>query len=280
MTRIFVSMLFIFCLFNFSCKQQQQAGRLTSDTVEERDTLHLAVSVKNIFYSIPTPIETVFLIKNSGVLFEKEILNPITYLQQYTTSKQKATNLGIYSLDMCYSSLNHQRDQLIAYLNGVKKISSDLGILADFDHLAVEDIEQHIDDQDYVFKQISDRFLKNTRQQTLERKIAGAYIMVGSFIEGLYITLHHATRLVSPDQGLQNCLIQHGLSLSKIQTLLDEMQFNELKPIQLELKSIAEVLSKFKTKSADQVHEQTGDEQLVVMDAYKTVKKLRNSYVN
>lgn len=281
MTKIIVLQFLVFCLVALSCQPNRPISSLHHDSIEEADTSRLAVSVKGIFYSVPTPIETVFLIKNAGVGFEKQILNPISYLQQYVTSKEKAINLGIYSLDMCYANLNHQQDLLVGYLTGVKKLSSDLGILADFDQTTVAEIEQNINDHDYIFKQIAERFLRNTEQQTLDRKLSGAYIMVGTYIEGLYVTLHHAAKLAEPDANLLNCLVQQGISLTKILSLLLEFKAAELKNVHAELQSVRAVLSKFRLEPDELTSpNQIGDVQNNVLDAFHLVKKLRNAYVD
>ena len=45
-------------------------------------------SAKQIFYSLPSPLETAMLLKNAGATYNEDLLNPVENTSNYTTNKR------------------------------------------------------------------------------------------------------------------------------------------------------------------------------------------------
>jgi len=88
---------------------------------------------KLIFYTLPSPLETAMLIKRSGAVYDEDLLNPVTSVNQYQTNLKMALNLGIYSADLSYASLFDQTQTTIQYIGVAKKLADGLGILQAID---------------------------------------------------------------------------------------------------------------------------------------------------
>ena len=85
-------------------------------------------AAKQIFYSLPSPLETAMILKRAGAKYNEEILNSADNTSRYNTNKSMALNLGIYSTDLSYASLFDQTQASIRYMTASKKMAEGLGI--------------------------------------------------------------------------------------------------------------------------------------------------------
>lgn len=140
-------------------------------------------------FSIPSPIQTAFLIKNSGMTYNKDVLNVPSKVTSYSTNFKKAVNLGIYGADLGYVTLYDQTQDAISFLTAVKTLGDDLGVSSAFDMELVERFEKNIGNQDSILSLVSeaykssDRYLKGNDQNDIS-----ALILAGGWIESLYFT--------------------------------------------------------------------------------------------
>lgn len=144
-------------------------------------------------FSIPSPIQTAYLIKGAGVTYNKDILNVPSKVTGYSTNFKKAVNLGIYGADLGYVTLYDQTQDAISFLTAVKTLGDDLGVSSAFDMELVERFEKNIGNQDSVLSLVSeaykssDKYLKNNDQNHI-----GALILAGGWVESLYFTTNSA----------------------------------------------------------------------------------------
>ncbi|MBW6481689.1 MAG: hypothetical protein K0B10_01385 [Vicingaceae bacterium] len=144
-------------------------------------------------FSIPSPIQTAFLIKNSGMTYNKDVLNVPSKVTSYSTNFKKAVNLGIYGADLGYVTLYDQTQDAISFLTAVKTLGDDLGVSNAFDMELVERFEKNIGNQDSILSLVSeaykssDRYLKSNDQNDIS-----ALILAGGWIESLYFTTNSA----------------------------------------------------------------------------------------
>lgn len=144
-------------------------------------------------FSIPSPIQTAFLIKNAGTNYNKDMLNEPSKVTNYSTNFKKALNMGIYGADLGYVTLYDQTQDAISFLTAIKSIGDDLGVSSAFDLELVERFEKNIGDQDSLLVLVSDaykssdRYLKNNEQNDV-----GGLILAGGWIESLYFATNAA----------------------------------------------------------------------------------------
>jgi hypothetical protein len=70
---------------------------------------------KQIFYAMPSPLETAMLVKSAGAAYDEDLLNSIDNAGNYTTNRSMALNLGIYTCDLSFASLFDQTQTSISY---------------------------------------------------------------------------------------------------------------------------------------------------------------------
>ncbi|MBE7442039.1 MAG: hypothetical protein HS119_06250 [Flavobacteriales bacterium] len=151
------------------------------------------MEIEGKVFSIPSPIQTATLIKNSGTNYNKEMLNVPSNVTKYSTNFKKAINLGVYGADLGYVTLYEQTQDAISFLTAIKSIGDDLGVSSAFDMELVNRFEKNIGNQDSILAMVSDaykasdRYLKNSQQNDV-----GGLILAGGWIESLYFATNAA----------------------------------------------------------------------------------------
>ncbi|HAF28904.1 MAG TPA: hypothetical protein DCG75_07635 [Bacteroidales bacterium] len=203
---------------------------VTIDSLEIDEQLIQDVkTVKEIFYSLPSPLETAMILKQSGAKYNEELLNPTDNTSRYVTNKSMALNLGIYTTDLSYASLFDQTQATINYMNASKKMAEGLGILNAIDEDIIERLEANINNRDIIMDIISETIMNSSSFfEENDRQAMSTIVLVGGWVEGLYI----ATNLVGPDADfrnneLVNRIIDQKLTLGTMISLLEENSDNE-----------------------------------------------------
>ncbi len=202
---------------------------VTIDSLEIDEQLIQDVkAVKEIFYSLPSPLETAMILKQAGAKYNEELLNSTDNTSRYVTNKSMALNLGIYTTDLSYASLFDQTQATINYMNASKKMAEGLGILNAIDEDVLERLEANINNREVIMDIISETIMNSSSfLEENDRQAMSTIILVGGWVEGLFI----ATNLVEDDVDLSNNelinrIIDQKLTLSTVLSLLDENSDN------------------------------------------------------
>lgn len=194
----------------------EASGTLDAETQEQLNT------AKRIFYSLPSPLETAMLIKNAGAAYNEELMNPVSNSSRYITSKSKALNLGIYSTDLSYASLFDQSQATLDYIGAAKEMADGLNILDAIDEETVNQLEEQINNRDAIIDIISET-LMNSSAFLKENELEGtaSVVLVGGWIEGLYIATNLVDENRLDDNKLVERIVDQKLSLDIMVNLLE-----------------------------------------------------------
>jgi hypothetical protein len=210
------------------------------DIVVDDDVKSGVQTARQIFYSLPSPLETAMILKRSGAEYNPEILNPVENISRYTTSKSMALNLGIYSTNLSYASLFDQTQASIKYMTASKKMAEGLGILNAIDNTVIQRLEENVNNRDVIMEIISETFLNtNSTLEENDRVAIGSIILVGGWLEGLYIATSLVDDISSADNELVDRIIDQKLSMSTVIRLLE--QHNDNADVRDVLKDIKEL---------------------------------------
>jgi hypothetical protein len=249
-----------FSLAFFSCrsdsssnKQQLKEAELENFEVD-KDLIDDITTAKKIFYSLPSPLETAVIIKNAGAEYNENLLNKIGNADNYITIKSMALNLGVYTTDMSFASLFDQTQTTINYMNASKKLADGLGILDAIDDQTIERLEANINNREAIMDIISETFLSSSSYlKENERASVAAIVLVGGWIEGLYI----GTQLVENTEDLQNNemvarIVEQKLSFDILLKLLEQHKYDEdIQAIALQMKPLREIFTKIKINTSE-----------------------------
>lgn len=216
--RFIVLGLVVLSVFSFGCGSGE--GESSDDLTEEFDsTKGSLLSVNGEIFSIPSPIQTAMLIKQSGANYNKGMLNTSQNLASYSTSFKKALNLGVYGADLGYVTIYEQTQDAITYLNAAKKIADDLGVAGAFDVQTLERFQQNLGNKDSLLSLVSvayrasDAYLKNN-----DRNEISGLILTGGWIESL--TFATNVFKMKGDQEVKKRIAEQKLSLNSLIKLL------------------------------------------------------------
>lgn len=224
-----------------SCSKSTNNNNLNLEV--DSEVLDDITQAKKIFYSLPSPLETAMLIKTAGASYNEKLLNPLSNVSGYTTNKSMALNLGIYTTDLSFASLFDQTQASINYMQAAKKMADGLGILDAIDNNTIKRLEDNINNRDIIMDIISETFMASSSfLKENDRSAVAAVVLVGGWLEGLYI----ATQLVDDSNIKGNKLVERiidqKLSFDIVVKLLNEnkenpdvasliVEMNELKQI-------------------------------------------------
>lgn len=218
-----------------------------SELTEER-----AEKAKEVFHTIPSPMETADLFFTNGAVYKSDGTNPSENVNKYVTNGQKALNLGVYGADLSYANVFDQSQESMIYINCSKKLSDGLDVSSAFDIATIERIEESVNNRDSLMVIIDDAFkiieahLNETGQDHLS-----ALIMTGGWIEGLYL----GTRTLdkeNPDTELMKRIMVQKSSLTSLMDLLVTYDNSEVISVEQKMKPLQEAYDKVDEKTVNQ----------------------------
>jgi hypothetical protein len=223
-SKLFVAFLLVISIS--SCQSgQKKADKDVSieDFLSDDQIFDDIDKAKKIMYSLPSPLETAMIIKSAGAEYDQELLNALGNVNNYTTNKALALNLGVYTTDLSFASLFEQTQTSIDYMNAAKAMAEGLDISDVIDEENMKKLEENLNNRDVVMDIISETFLNSSADlKESQRQDVAAIVLVGGWIEGLYI----ASELIG-DKSIENNkladrVLEQKLSFTIVQRLLDD----------------------------------------------------------
>ena len=181
--------------FLMSCAEEskrgnKEDGEKTEENKEDKDANLLKINGK--VFSVPSPIQTAFLLKHSGAAYSSEMLSPTSNAYNLSTSARKALNLGVYGADMGYATIYDQTQDAISYMAITKRLSAELGMTNIFDETMIKRFEANLGNQDSLLALVSDAFKSaDSYLKTNEQNDLSVLILAGGWIETLHCSLRY-----------------------------------------------------------------------------------------
>lgn len=218
-----------FGMLLYSCAEEsKKPSKIEEKKSEEKDKNSNLLEISGKIFSIPSPIQTAFLLKEVGTDYNKTLLNNVGSYANYETTSSKALNLGIYGADLGYATIFDNTEDAIEYVAVSKRLSSDLGITNLFNEAMMKRFESNLGNQDSLLTLVSDAFksadqyLKNSKQDEL-----GVLILAGGWIE----TLHFATNVAKDHDSdiLKNRIGEQKITIKNLINLM--LPYNQDAPV-------------------------------------------------
>ncbi|MFN6114951.1 MAG: hypothetical protein ACK46C_03625 [Flavobacteriales bacterium] len=250
---------------------------------------------KNIFYNIPSPMETASLLKKAGASYNGKILNDVKNVDKYTAASKQALNLGIYGADLSYASVFKHTQESMFYTSCSKKLADRLGVSSVFNDSTLEAMERSQNDRDALLDIISetywnvDGYLKENGRDNIS-----ALMIAGGWVEGLYIATQVSRTNDSP--ALRQRIAEQHYSLKDLLDLIASYEVDEpaLNGVKSDLEAIAALFSGEEATTAKETTVSTeggvavvggGNAQSTLTDDQLTairdkVAAIRNTYIN
>ncbi len=140
--------------------------------------------------NVPIPFDILRMHAEVPLSYTTEAINPTSNLHYYSSSSQKALNLGIYGGDLAYSITYEKFDDMGNYLKCAKKLADDLGIPLAFDQSALSTYKKYETNKDSLEKIVFNSYTEVDKTLKSNERIGLATLVVtGGWLEGLYATL-------------------------------------------------------------------------------------------
>ena len=157
------------------------------------------LEIDGTLFSIPSPIQTAFLIKNSGAAFNPANLNASDNISNYSTKYKQALNLGIYGADLGYVTIYDVTEDALGYLKSVRSLADELGVTGAFDEELITRFRDNLGKQDSVLQLVADAYRAGDNYlKSNDRNEVASLILAGGWIEALYFAIQVAEENKSP----------------------------------------------------------------------------------
>jgi len=216
-----VTVLILTHLF-FSCQiRDEQQVNLDKDiddlgkiskSIEER-----VKDGKAIFYGLYSPIELTKIFENIGAKYTPHVLNSTENVSNYLTSSKAALNLGVYGVDLGYLQLLHLSQESINYWTVIEKLTNQLGIPDDIVTTSKESLGEGFNNPDSLMQIATATFaiVKNHLNEQ-NRESAATMIMIGGWVEALYIATKALYNEENPDPEIIAIIAEQKYSLNTL----------------------------------------------------------------
>ncbi|MBN1186021.1 MAG: hypothetical protein JXB49_27315 [Bacteroidales bacterium] len=270
--------LIFLAVFFIGCKSD--GSKTNTDETEDIEDVEIDQEIfddikeaKKIFYSLPSPLETAMLIKTAGAEYNEELLNSLDNVDNYTTNKSMALNLGVYTTDLSFASLFDQTQTSINYMEASKKLADGLEILDAIDNTTIERLEENINNRDVIMDIISETFMSSSSfLKENDRAAVASIVLVGGWVEGLYI----ATQLVGEKPIENNKLVERivdqKLSFDIVLKLLEEHKDNpDIQDLIADVNKLKQVFDKIELETTE-IETEVGEDNVTTLKSTSTIK--------
>jgi hypothetical protein len=302
--KLFLKLFFAVILiggFSFlqSCSSDNSDAELKDVSAEsEQDLLQKekAEKVRQVLYSIPSPIETATLVKMSGVDFSSSTMNDPNKVGDYNTTKSQSFNLGVYGSDLAYSSIFERSQEALHYFSAVKLLSDELGVSSVINDENISRFERNIENRDSLMVFVNEIFWAiDASLIEDDRGYVSAIVMTGGWVEAVYILLKNGKDMKGDGlKKVKQIVADQHYSLENILNLIGAYKDDEnLVVLTSELDTLNELFGRIIVKEADNNVSKDADGNVVLggqnevqisdelmEQIYTEVNKIRSKYVN
>ncbi|MDQ3111809.1 MAG: hypothetical protein M3R17_18125 [Bacteroidota bacterium] len=162
-----------------------------NDTIPKDTIDAVGLKVKGQSFMMPSPMIVADMIKKSGALYDKNMMNPVANLSKYSDGMKQSLNLGIYGADLGYVTMYENTGDAMEYYKTVVQLGTSLKITGSFDASLMKRFSDNVGKKDSILSlvgeayQRSDKFLRESEQDD-----AAALILAGGWIESIYFALN------------------------------------------------------------------------------------------
>ncbi len=255
------------------CKQEKNKKQEQAQAGEQDS---IAVQV---FYLVPSPDDIFGFATDTNLYFEPKLLNPISNLDKYESTKLQEINFGVYSADLAYAAAFGKKQETKDYLNAVKALSEKIGLSSVFNESLVQRIDNLGTDKDSLISISNDTYFDIIRYLERTNRINTlALLAAGGWLETIYLVVN-LVEYKENDRTIQQIadqkLIFNNLYKFLEQNLDDpnvKSVYDDFKP----LKEIYDQLKVVKLEDSDQL--QVTNDKIIVGGNFKIVMTKEQFY--
>lgn len=177
-------------------------------------------NINQIIKSVPSPLEITSLIKESGVTYDKDMLNKTGNSEGYVNTPKKAINLGVYGADLGYINLYEKTYTSLEYLSTIRSIADDLKLGQFFDFETLKRLSSNNNKLDSIIYISTSSFEKmNNYLAKQKRENISVLMLTGGWIEAVHLASQVAIK--SNNKEMIERVGEQKIALEQIVILMD-----------------------------------------------------------
>ncbi len=256
-----------------ACKHRSPSSPATSE--EEITPLEskqeLKKQVQEFLYPLPTTMEVVQMLQDIGISYIIGISNPVENVDKYMSSRSKAIALGVYGADLSYASVYNMQQDVISYLDVIRKLAGELYLQDVYNEKIVERINDNLNNKDSLVNILTNVLFESYNKLNQNGKGDIALMMVtGGWVEALYLTTHVSANSYD-NYELVKIIAGQKESLDKLMDVLNEHKDDP------SIRQLIETLQPLK-----QIYDEAGDSltEKQLREISSEVEKIRNKLLS
>jgi hypothetical protein len=153
----------------------------------ETDSISVKLKYSDVYFIVPSPIQTSMLLKNCGIGYQERLTHSITSLEMFTTTTKKALALGVLGADLSYLNLYEQKEKAIKNLQMAESILDDLEISPSLNKDLLKKLGNNFGNNDSVLFYLSEIYRSDDLYlKAIDRRDICSLIIAGGWIESFY----------------------------------------------------------------------------------------------
>lgn len=203
------------------CSEDTPGPNPKGPVTKDSTTIDRTEKIENIFFNIPSPLETISILKNAGATYEWNLpLDPMK-VGNFTSSVEKAIAMGIYGADLNYASVFGIDNDMYMFLSCAEKLGKEIGVGQVFTEEVTHRIEDNVENKDSMQVIISETFWSMDAQLHEEgRESVSALVIAGGWIEGVYLATQLAV-LKPTNEEIKQRIAEQKYSVENLVKLLE-----------------------------------------------------------
>lgn len=235
----------------FSCEEEQNGLNDKVDKNAEQE-ISRSEQIENIIYNIPSPTETVSVLKRAGAVYVFDYPNDPLSVDNYQSLAKQGLNMGVYGADLTFASVFNKTTETTFYLSCVTKLGRKLGVEQVFNEEVNERVQDNIENRDSMQVIINETFWELDAYLKEEgRENVSSLIVAGGWIESLYLAVQF-TKNNPANKEMKERIAEQKYSLDNLVGLISSYKnkagVDEILTSLEELKEIFDKIVEKKTK--------------------------------
>ncbi len=278
-------LVYVLLVFSFyACKNNSTPTKAAKKIPDSTSTSALDerfYEAKQVVYSLPSPQEiSLTLLENKEVSFNPSLMNTLSKVDNHTSDLSLALNLGMIIADITYANIFGENDYVMNYVVAAQNIADKLGLLNYFSSNDIQKMKKNITNRDEIMDIITKAYMRaDAKLQEDDRDDIGALVLIGGWIEGMYLAVNTINGDVSKYPKLVSSIAEQQLSLALLVDFLHyysgDKLLSEISSDIFQLDKIFQSIHTDIDKDGNIIINQKDFDRLA-----RKIDKIRNSYVN
>jgi hypothetical protein len=172
-----------------SCEKKAEQTE-TKTEVLNIESDEQAAALDTLLQVLPRPSNVPLLLERSGAEYDAALINPASKVNSYFSDNAKAAvNLGVYLTDVSYMLTYDKALPAQEYIKAIKNLAEHIEVVDENTNKLLTDFEEKQKDKEALIAMV-DKSTESIRTMLLktQKNALQAQIMVGSFVEALYVS--------------------------------------------------------------------------------------------